>query len=79
MLLAGMPVPVLNEVARLRLESISFFLLVFFLTPFAVRWLWNGLAKDFPGDAETRLRLGPRTDHALGADLCRRLDHDLRG
>lgn len=48
MLLAGMPTPTLTEVARLRVEAISFFLLVFFLTPFAVRWLWNGLAKDFP-------------------------------
>jgi hypothetical protein len=47
MLIAGMPSPTLTEVARLRLESISFFLLVFLLTPFAVKWLWNGLQKDF--------------------------------
>jgi hypothetical protein len=46
MIIAGMPAPILTEVARLRVESISFFLLVFLLTPFAVKWLWNGLRKD---------------------------------
>lgn len=46
MLIAGMPTPTLTEVTRLRVESISFFLLVFLLAPFAVKWLWNGLAKD---------------------------------
>lgn len=44
----GRPSAVLTEAAKLRLEVISFFLLAFLLSAFAVRWLWNGLAKDFP-------------------------------
>lgn len=47
-LFAGMPSITLSDVARMRLEVISFFLLVFLVSAAAVRWLWNGLAKDFP-------------------------------
>ncbi|HEY2784757.1 MAG TPA: hypothetical protein VGJ05_07240 [Fimbriiglobus sp.] len=38
----------MTELARLRLEVISFFLLAFFLSAGVVRWVWNGLARDFP-------------------------------
>lgn len=59
-ILAGMPVPlpthltqdslphveVLDSVVDVRLQAISFFLFLFFLSAFAVRWLWNrGWAK----------------------------------
>ena len=46
--LAGMPVMRLNDLARLRLETLSFFLLVFFACAKLVQLLWNGLHRDFP-------------------------------
>jgi hypothetical protein len=40
--LAGMPAPiVLTDIARLRVETISFFLAVFFACAAAVKSLWN--------------------------------------
>ena len=39
---------VLTEAAKARLEVISFFLLVLVLSAVAVRWLWNGMARDVP-------------------------------
>jgi hypothetical protein len=48
-LFAGMPSPsVLTEPAKLRLEVISFFLVALLLSAVVIRWLWNGLARDFP-------------------------------
>ena len=47
-LFAGMPSFSLSDVAQMRLEVISFFLLLFVLSGFALRWVWNGLARDFP-------------------------------
>lgn len=38
----------LNDIARQRLEVISFFLLGLLACAGAIRWLWNGLRKDFP-------------------------------
>ena len=46
--LAGMPVVRLNDLARLRLETLSFFLLVFLASAKLVQVLWNGLRNDFP-------------------------------
>ncbi len=46
--LAGMPSLTFTEVARLRLESISFFLVLFLLSSFVIQRLWNGLRKDMP-------------------------------
>ena len=41
---AGMPVPyTLRDLARLRLEAISFFLVVLLVSAKLVQWLWNGL------------------------------------
>jgi hypothetical protein len=45
---AGMPSLTLTDVARMRVEVISFFLLVFLLAAWAVMGLWNGLRRDFP-------------------------------
>ena len=44
---AGMPSVGLTEVASMRLEAISFFLVGFLLTSFAIKALWNWLATDF--------------------------------
>lgn len=46
---AGMTVYDLTDVARLRLEDISFFLVLLLAATFGIRFLWNVLAKDFPG------------------------------
>ena len=45
---AGMPFFSLNELAHLRLEVISFFLLVILLVACCVLGLWRALRKDFP-------------------------------
>lgn len=47
-LLAGMPSLTLSDLARMRVQSISFFLLVLLLSAAAVKAIWNGLRKDFP-------------------------------
>lgn len=45
---AGMPSATLNDLAKLRIQAISFFLAVLFGSAWAVRLAWNALAKDFP-------------------------------
>jgi hypothetical protein len=45
---AGMPTFTLSDLARMRFQSISFFLVVFLLCSWVVRWLWNSSRKDFP-------------------------------
>ncbi len=45
--LAGMSSPQLSDVAKARLDVISFFILVYLLCAVIFRWLWNLLAKDF--------------------------------
>lgn len=44
---AGMPSVGLTEVASMRLEAISFFLVGFLLSSLAIKALWNWLATDF--------------------------------
>lgn len=44
---AGMPSPELSDVAKARLDVISFFILVYLLCAVVFRWLWNLLSKDF--------------------------------
>jgi hypothetical protein len=45
---AGMsPPPVLTEVARARLQSLSFFLVLFFVAAGVVMLLWNALRRDW--------------------------------
>ncbi len=46
--LAGMPVFMLTDLADLRLQTISFFLLVIALVSLAIQRLWNRLRRDFP-------------------------------
>jgi hypothetical protein len=46
-LYAGMPALTLTDVARLRLENISFFLVGFLLAALGIMLLWNFLARDW--------------------------------
>jgi hypothetical protein len=46
--LAGMPQPVLTDIASARLQTISFFLLLIALSAGVVMWVWNAFRKDFP-------------------------------
>jgi hypothetical protein len=48
---AGMPSPygVLTELGKARFSAMSFFLFGIIVSALGVKWLWNGLAKDFPG------------------------------
>jgi hypothetical protein len=43
-----MPTIRLTDVARLRLETLSFFLAVFLVCAKLLQWLWNWLGADFP-------------------------------
>ncbi len=45
---AGMPMVRLSDVARMRLDVISFFLVGLLLSAAAIHWLWNQLRTDFP-------------------------------
>lgn len=45
---AGMPSIMLTDIARLRLQSISFFLACALVCAWIVRRIWNGLRADFP-------------------------------
>src|SRR6516225_7956341 len=45
--LAGMPTIRLTDIASMRLQSISFFLVVFLLAAFLIKLLWNYLGKDW--------------------------------
>lgn len=46
---AGMPGVeyTISEVAKMRLEALSFFVAGFFLAALGVKWLWNHLASEF--------------------------------
>jgi hypothetical protein len=45
---AGMPSITLTDAASMRLQSISFFLVVFLVSALVIRWIWNTLTTDFP-------------------------------
>ena len=45
--LAGMPMLTFTELGKLRVEALSFFLLLFFLSAAGVMWIWNSLRRDF--------------------------------
>ncbi|MCA9099076.1 MAG: hypothetical protein KDA36_11840, partial [Planctomycetaceae bacterium] len=45
---AGMPSIDLTDVAKLRVDAISFFLLLGFLSALGVKLIWNSFRKDFP-------------------------------
>lgn len=46
-ILAGMPSLRITEIGQMRLQTISFFLLAFLLSAWAVQGLWNWLRRDF--------------------------------
>ena len=46
--LAGMPAVMLSDLARMRFQTISFFLAVFVVCSWVVCWIWNSARKDFP-------------------------------
>jgi hypothetical protein len=66
--LAGMPTPVLTEWAQARVETLSFFVVVLLVCAAVIRWLWNGLAKDFP--AMPRLSYGRTLALVVLLGLC---------
>lgn len=45
---AGMPSVTLTDAASMRLQSISFFLVVFLVSALVIRWIWNAFTTDFP-------------------------------
>src|SRR5262245_50280559 len=45
--MAGMPSFTLTEVGRLRVETISFFLMLLLGSAWLIQWLWNMLCEDF--------------------------------
>jgi hypothetical protein len=45
---AGMPSLTLTDIARMRIETISFFLACLLLSAWAVKVIWNSLRSDFP-------------------------------
>src|SRR5205823_8784240 len=45
--LAGMPSITLSDVARMRVQTISFFLMTLLLSAAAIQFLWNRLLRDF--------------------------------
>jgi hypothetical protein len=45
---AGMPVVTLSDLARMRFQVMSFFLLVLLLATWVIQRVWNGLRRDFP-------------------------------
>jgi hypothetical protein len=46
--MAGMPVVLLNDLARMRIQTISFFLLCFLLSSWGIQKIWNAARGDFP-------------------------------
>jgi hypothetical protein len=46
---AGMPTVRLSDIARMRVQTISFFLMGFLLSAWLIQYLWNYLRKDFTG------------------------------
>jgi hypothetical protein len=46
-LFAGMPSVTWTEVARIRLQTLSFFFVAFLVSAVVILWLWNYLQKDF--------------------------------
>jgi hypothetical protein len=44
---AGMPTVMLTDLARLRVQTISFFLMLILASAGAVKWIWNSVRRDF--------------------------------
>lgn len=54
--LAGMPFFTLSDIAKTRLESISFFLGIIFLVAYIIKRMWNFFRKDFPNLPELNFK-----------------------
>lgn len=54
--LAGMPTIMLNDLAQMRLEGISFFLGILLLVAYAIKRMWNFFRKDFPNLPELNFK-----------------------
>jgi len=52
--------PTLTDIARLRVEAISFFIAVLLASAALVRLIWNGLARQLPAAAAAHVRQGHR-------------------
>ncbi len=59
----------LNDVYRLRMEEISFFLFAFIVSAFLFKWLWNVLAKDFPKLPRLKFRHAAALSLTLGLGM----------
>jgi hypothetical protein len=44
---AGMPTILLTDMARMRIQTISFFFFGLLLSAKLIQWIWNSLGKDF--------------------------------
>ncbi len=51
-----MPQVILSDLARVRIEVISFFLVLLLSLSWIFKWLWNGLCKDIPNWPKLRYR-----------------------
>ena len=74
---AGMPMVLLSDLARMRFQTISFFLLVLLGCSWIIQRIWNCAATRFPGHSPARLQAGRRPGHHLGPPLRPRADDDL--
>ena len=77
--LAGMPHARAHRWSQVRVETLSFFIVVLLVCVAVIRWLWNGLAKDFPAHAAIELRPDIGDGRAFGALPGSRADDDCLG
>ncbi len=47
-LLAGMPTIDFTDIAKMRIDTISFFFVMYLLIAWGVKWFWNDLRSTFP-------------------------------
>ncbi|MBM3993837.1 MAG: hypothetical protein FJ303_06750 [Planctomycetes bacterium] len=77
-LFAGMPSVSLTDLARVRLENISFFLAGFLLSALFIMLLWNYLAKDWTFLPELSYFKALGLDDVVGLAVRPGADDDLR-
>lgn len=66
---AGMTVYGLNDVYRIRMEEVSFFILVFLVASALSKALWNTIAKDFPALPRLKWRHAAALSLTLGLGM----------
>ena len=62
---AGMPGITLTDIAELRIQAISFFLMVFLVSACLIQLIWNRLRTDFAFLPRLSLRTGDTKDFSL--------------